>query len=144
MKTEIICVGKIKENYMKSAIDTYIERLRPYCKIEIIEVKDSDKEKESEKILELLEKRTNSKIITLSEEGDQFSSINFSKNFKNQEQDLVFIIGGADGLTDKVKQTSNQVLSLSGMTFLHDMARLFLIEQIYRSYKIIKGEPYHK
>tara|TARA_Y100000310_G_scaffold267555_2_gene279603 strand:+ start:1219 stop:1653 length:435 start_codon:yes stop_codon:yes gene_type:complete len=144
MKIEIICIGKIKEDYMKSAIDTYIQRLRPYCKLEIIEVKDSDKEKESKRILEAIEKRANSYIIALSEDGEQFSSVTFSNKFKNLEQDIVFIIGGAEGFSEEVKKKSNEVLSLSGMTFLHDMARLFLVEQIYRAHKILKGEPYHK
>ena len=144
MKIEIICIGKIKEDYMKSAIDTYIQRLRPYCKLEIIEVKDSDKEKESKRIMEAIEKRANSYIIALSEDGEQFSSVTFSNKFKNLEQDIVFIIGGAEGFSEEVKKKSNEVLSLSGMTFLHDMARLFLVEQIYRAHKILKGEPYHK
>ena len=129
---------------MKEAINTFLERLRPYCKIEIIEIKDSNKETESKKILEVLEKRSNSNIIALSQEGEQFSSVNFSNKFKNQTQDLVFIIGGAEGFNEEVKKKSNEVLSLSGMTFLHDMARLFLVEQIYRAHKIVKGEPYHK
>lgn len=144
MKTEIICVGKIKENYIKDAIETFLARLRPLCKLEITEIKDSNMKDESKKILELIKKRGSSKIIALSEEGKQFTSIEFSKRYKNQEQDLVFIIGGPEGLTKEVKDNSDEILSLSGMTFLHDMARLFLIEQIYRAQKIIKGGSYHK
>ena len=144
MEIEIICIGKIKESYMKSAIDTYIQRLRPYCKLKITEIKDSNKETESKKILEAIGKRQNSKIVALSEDGEQFSSVTFSNKFKNPEKNVVFIIGGADGFSEEVKQKSDEVISLSGMTFLHDMARLFLIEQIYRAHKILKGEPYHK
>ncbi|MBT3865719.1 23S rRNA (pseudouridine(1915)-N(3))-methyltransferase RlmH [Candidatus Woesearchaeota archaeon] len=144
MKTEIICVGKIKENYIKEAIETFLARLRPLCKLEVTEIKDSNIKEESKKVLELIKKRERSKIITLSEEGKQFTSIEFSERYKMQEQDLVFIIGGPEGLTKEVKDKSNEVLSLSGMTFLHEMARLFLIEQIYRAQKIIRGGSYHK
>lgn len=144
MKTEIICVGKIKEGYIKEAIDAFLARLRPLYKLEITEIKDSNIEDESKKVLGLIKKRNNSKIITLSEEGKQFTSIEFSKRYKIQEQDLVFIIGGPEGLTKKVKDNSDEILSLSGMTFLHDMARLFLIEQIYRAQKITRGGNYHK
>ncbi len=144
MKTEIICVGKLKENYIKEAVETFTARLRPLCKLKITEIKDSNMETESKKILELIKKRDRSKIITLSEEGEQFTSLKFSERYKNQEQDLVFIIGGPDGLTKEVKEASDEILSLSGMTFIHEMARLFLIEQIYRSQKIIRGEKYHR
>lgn len=144
MKTEIICVGRIKEKYIKEAIDIFLARLRPLCKLEITEIKDSNIKNESKKVLELINKRKNSKIIALSEEGKQFTSIEFSKRYKNQEQNLVFIIGGPEGLTKEVKNKSDEILSLSGMTFLHEMARLFLIEQIYRAQKIIHGGNYHK
>lgn len=144
MKTEIICVGKIKENYIKEAIETFIARLRPLCKLEITEIKDSNMKTESKKILEIIKKRDRSKIIALSEEGKQFTSVKFSERFKNQEHDLVFIIGGPDGLTEELKEASDEILSLSGMTFIHEMARLFLIEQIYRAQKIIRGANYHR
>ena len=144
MKIEIICVGKIKENYIKEAIDTFIARLIPLCKLEITEIKDSNMETESKKILEFIEKRDRSRIIALSEEGKQFTSVKFSERFKNQEQNLVLIIGGPDGLTQELKDASDEILSLSGMTFIHEMARLFLIEQIYRAQKIIRGANYHR
>ncbi len=144
MKSEIICVGKIKENYIKEAIENFLARLRPIYKLEVTEIKDSSRGEESKKILNLLEKRENKHIIVLSEEGKQFTSLSFAKKFKNQERDLVFIIGGADGINQEVKDASDEVLSLSGMTFLHDMARLFLVEQIYRAQKINRGERYHR
>ena len=79
MKTEIICVGKIKENYIKEAIETFLARLRPLCKLEVTEIKDSNIKEESKKVLELIKKRERSKIITLSEEGKQFTSIEFDR-----------------------------------------------------------------
>ena len=144
MKIEILCIGKIKESYIRLAIEDFTKRLGPYCNLTITEFKDSTKEKESEKLLDAMKKRSNSKIIVLSEEGKNFNSVEFSNEFKNPEKNLIFIIGGPEGLTDKLKKEADEILSLSAMTFLHEMARLFLIEQIYRAQTIIKGKAYHK
>ena len=147
----IICVGKLKEKYLKDGINEYLKRLSKYTKIELIEIEDSSFEKEKtlkiegEKIL----KRINLKsfIITLEIDGNRINSEEFSNlidktNINNS--DITFIIGGSFGLSEEVKKISNYKLSFSDLTFPHQLFRLMLLEQIYRCYKIINNETYHK
>ena len=127
---KIICVGKIKENFYKEAIKEYQKRLTKYTKLEIIEIEDESIAEKAKKI-----------------EGTQLSSIELSKtlnNWQTKHPNIVFVIGGSYGLSDEVKQRSNYKLSFSNMTFPHQLFRVILLEQIYRSYKIINGETYHK
>ena len=149
---KIICVGKIKETFFKDAICEYQKRLSKYTKLEIIECKDYDignvdtiKKLESEEIL----KKVNDKdyVITLEIEGNSLDSIEFKDlidKTMTTNSNLVFIIGGSYGLHDDVKKRSNYKLSFSKLTFPHQLFRIILLEQIYRAYKIINNESYHK
>ncbi len=147
----IICVGKIKESYFRDAISEYQKRLSKYTKLEIVEVSDFDGdkttilEKESELILKNLKEK--SYIITLEIDGEQIASEEFSTKINKiliNNSDITFIIGGSYGLSDKVKNMSNYKLSFSKMTFPHQLFRVILLEQIYRGYKILNNETYHK
>ena len=148
---KIIAVGKIKEEYLKEAIKEYTKRLSKYTKINIIEVDDEDFDinktllKEKENIIKYINEKDY--IITLEIEGNQIDSIEFSKKIEstlNYNSDITFIIGGSYGLHDDIKRMSNYKLSFSKMTFPHQLFRVMLLEQIYRSYKIINNESYHK
>ena len=148
---KIIAVGKIKEEYLKEAIKEYTKRLSKYTKINIIEVDDEDFDinktllKEKENIIKYINEKDY--IITLEVEGNQIDSIEFSKKIEstlNYNSDITFIIGGSYGLHDDIKRMSNYKLSFSKMTFPHQLFRVMLLEQIYRSYKIINNESYHK
>ena len=147
----IITIGKIKEKYIKDGIEDYLKRLSKYTKVELIELEDEsfDKTKtlkiEAEKIL----KKINSKsyIITLEIEGKELTSVELSNlidNTLNNYSDITFIIGGSYGLHDSIKNISNYKLSFSKMTFPHQLFRLLFLEQLYRSFKILNNEQYHK
>lgn len=156
MNIKIIAVGKIKEMYIKDALSEYFKRLMPYCSLSVIEIPAENiydeniaekyKEIEGEKILANL--KSDSYIITLEINGKSLSSNDFANTIKEISRsginELVFIIGGANGLHKNVCAKSNLKLSFSKMTFTHQMIRLILIEQIYRAYKIISNEPYHR
>jgi len=156
MKIKIIALGKIKEKFLKTGIDEFLKRLTPYANIENfelnpIEIKDENLtqkilEQEGERILAQI--KPNSYVITLEIEGENFTSEKFSKKLEeicNQGyNEIVFVIGSSCGLAKIVSNRANLKLSLSKMTFLHQFARLLLIEQIYRAFKIQKGETYHK
>lgn len=142
---KILCIGKIKETFYQEAIKEYMKRLSKYHKVVIEELPDSTKQKEEE----LLLKKINSKDynIVLDIDGVMLDSIELSnqldKTFLNHSN-ITFIIGGSDGLTDKVKQMANFKLSFSKLTFPHQLFRVILLEQIYRSFKIQNHETYHK
>ena len=148
---KIIAVGKIKEEYLKEAIKEYTKRLSKFTKVNIIEVDDEDFDinktllKEKENIIKYINEKDY--IITLEIEGNQIDSIDFSKKIEstlNHNSDITFIIGGSYGLHDDIKRMSNYKLSFSKMTFPHQLFRVILLEQIYRSFKIINHEEYHK
>lgn len=141
-KIRIICVGKVKEAYLREGISEYEKRLRPFCKLETIELKDEGIEKEGKRIEKLIDSNT----FLLDVEGKEYNSIEFSKLMKKETEggkQITFIIGSAEGIEENLKKKAN-LFSLSKMTFTHEMARLFLIEQIYRSYMINSGRSYHK
>lgn len=149
---KIICVGKIKEDYWKNAILEYQKRLSKYTKLELIEVPDSS-DSEISKILETerqkIEKYISEKdyIITLEIEGHMLDSIQLSETLDHIQQNysnITFIIGGSYGIADELKKKSHYALSFSKMTFPHQMFRVILLEQIYRSYRILNNESYHK
>ena len=159
MRISIICVGKIKEKYLKLGIDEFTKRLSKYCKLEIIELDDekapenlSDKEmlmikeKEGKKILSKI--KDNAHVIALAIDGKNLSSEELADNINNLGvrgiSHIVFVIGGSLGLSDEVLKRSNYKLSFSKMTFPHQLMRLILLEQVYRAYRINSGEPYHK
>lgn len=149
---KIICVGKIKEDYFKNAIDEYKKRLSKYTDLEIIEVPDegladikTSLKKESEKILKYINAKDY--IITMEIEGKQISSPELAEkidNIYNTSSNITFIIGGSYGLSEEIKKLSNYKLSFSKMTFPHQLFRVILLEQIYRAFKINNNESYHK
>ena len=159
MKITVITVGKIKEKYLKDAIAEYSKRLSKYCKLEIIEVadektpdnaseivEDSIRSKEAERILKYV--KDDAYVITLEINGKQLTSEELADKVEKLgvqgTSHIIFIIGGSIGLGEEVLQKSNYALSFSKMTFPHQLMRVILLEQIYRSYRIISGEPYHK
>ena len=159
MNITIICVGKIKEKYLTEAIKEYSKRLSKYCKLNIIEVADektdenaSDnlneivKDKEGERILKNI--KDNSYIITLEIGGKMLSSEELAGKIDEitmfENSNITFIIGGSLGLSKNISNISNYKLSFSKMTFPHQLMRVILLEQIYRSFRILKNEPYHK
>lgn len=149
---KIICVGKIKEKYLKDAIDEYTKRLSKYTKLEIIEVNDFDSsnidiilEKEKDLILKYIDSKDY--IITLEIDGNMLSSEELAKKIDNifiTNSNIAFIIGGSYGLHKEIKSLSDFKLSFSKLTFPHQLFRVNLLEQIYRSYKINNNESYHK
>ena len=142
---KIICVGKVKEAFYRDAIDEYMKRMGKYHKVEIIEVSDSNIKDEKELILKRIDKKDY--IITLEIEGKENTSIEFSKLIDRiliERSNITFIIGGSDGLDDEIKRISNYKLSFSRMTFPHQLFRVILLEQIYRAFKIMNNESYHK
>lgn len=149
---KIITVGTIKEKYLKDAIEEYMKRLKKYTNIELIEVKDEglvEEQKamqlEAEKILRYISPKDY--IITLEIEGKSFTSEEFSDKLNQiqiENSNIVFIIGGSYGLSKEIKEKSKLHLSFSKMTFPHQLFRVFLLEQIYRAYKILNNESYHK
>lgn len=149
---KIICVGKIKERYLVDAINEYKKRISKYTKLEIIEVKDYDFDdinKSIELEREQIERFIDSKdyIISLEIDGLELTSLDLAKrldNIKNLSNNIVFIIGGSNGLSNKIKEKSDFHLSFSRLTFPHQLFRVLLLEQIYRSYKINNNEKYHK
>ena len=160
MDIKIIAVGKIKEKFYKEAIDEYLKRMQAYNKLEIIEVADEMaaetlsekeleqvKEKEGESILGKISKEDY--VVSLEILGKQMDSIEFAKFIENEMaqgfgRNLVFIIGGSNGLAKEVSQRSNKKLSFGKMTYPHQLMRVILTEQVYRAYRIINGHPYHK
>ena len=159
MKITVITVGKIKEKYLRDAIAEYSKRLSKYCKLEILEVSDEKtpdhasetveegiRQKEGERILKLL--KEDAYVVTLEIGGRMLDSVEFSKKIETLgiqgRSYICFIIGGSLGLGQKVRERSDYKLSFSKMTFPHQLMRVILLEQIYRSYRIMSNEPYHK
>ena len=155
MNIKIICLGKIKEKFLKDGIDEFSKRLKGYTSLEVveltpIEIKDNMIEKtldmESEKILAHI--KPQSYVVTLEIKGKQLDSVEFSKKIEEVTNtgisEMVFIIGSSCGLSAKVSAIADFKMSLSKMTFLHQFTRLLLLEQIYRAFKIMKNETYHK
>ena len=156
MNIKIIALGKIKEKFLKDGIDEFLKRLGPYASIEVIEltpieIKDENLiervlEQEGEKILSLI--KPQSYVITLEIQGKMLSSEELAEKIEFLTNDgigeIIFVIGSSCGIAKTVSARANFKLSMSKMTFLHQFARLILVEQIYRAFKIIKKETYHK
>ena len=142
----IICVGKIKENYLNDLINDYKTRISKYHKIEIIELKDNNINSESDEILKTI--KSSDYNILLDIEGSMASSVELSNlivdTFNNSYGTISFIIGGSNGVDNRVKSIVNKRISFSKLTFPHGLFRGMLLEQIYRSFKIINNESYHK
>ena len=159
MKIKIYAIGHLKEAYLKQGINEYLERLKPYTQVEIIEVNDESivdnpnqkdieiaKNKEGQKVLKLL--KSNEYLIGLDLVKKQPTSEEFAKYLEDKfvlgGANISFVIGGSYGLSDELKSRCNDRIGLSNMTFLHQMTRLILLEQIYRAFKILRNETYHK
>lgn len=159
MKVTILCVGKIKEKFYRDAIAEYEKRLSRYCKLEIVEVADEKtpdnaselmelqiKEKEAERMEKYI--KDGAYVIALAIEGKQLDSVELSEKIEQLgtggTSHIIFIIGGSLGLADRILKRADYKLSFSKMTFPHQLMRVILLEQIYRSYRIMNREPYHK
>ncbi|WP_416434556.1 23S rRNA (pseudouridine(1915)-N(3))-methyltransferase RlmH [Priestia megaterium] len=159
MNISIITIGKLKEKYLKQGIQEYLKRLSSYAKVEIIELADEKapenlsesemeqvKQKEGERILAKISDDTY--VIALAINGNQKSSEELAKEIDSLatygKSKIAFVIGGSLGLSSEVMKRSNAALSFSKMTFPHQLMRLVLVEQIYRAFRIIRNEPYHK
>jgi 23S rRNA (pseudouridine1915-N3)-methyltransferase len=142
---KVICIGKLKEKYLKEGIDDYLKRINKYHKIEIIELPDSSLLSEEKEILKHIDNKDY--LISLCIEGESLSSVELANKIDKTfitNSCITFIIGGSDGLSDTIKNKSNYKLSFSKMTYPHGFFRLILLEQLYRSFKIINNETYHK
>lgn len=159
MKISVIAVGKIKEKYLKDAVTEYSKRLSRYCKLEIIEaadektpdhasvaVEDTIRAKEGERLLKHI--RDDMYVITLEIGGKMLTSEEFAEKIETLgvqgKSSIAFVIGGSIGLGKEVLKRSDFALSFSKMTFPHQLMRVVLLEQVYRGYRIVNGEPYHK
>ncbi|MBC8053940.1 MAG: 23S rRNA (pseudouridine(1915)-N(3))-methyltransferase RlmH [Sphingobacteriaceae bacterium] len=155
MKITFLVIGKTEDSYLKEGIEKYVKRLKHYIKFEIIEIpelkntKNLTEDQQKSKEAELILKNVNNTdyIVLLDEKGLEFSSVQFSgfisKKMLSSVQNLVFIVGGPYGFENNLQTQANDKLSLSKMTFSHQMVRLFFVEQLYRAFSILKGEPYH-
>ena len=150
---KLICIGKIKDKHLQALVDEYIERINHYHKLEVIEVKDESITTDEKSILDkeasrVLEKINDDEyVILLDLHGKSIDSIGFSKKIDSlmcHYAKITFVIGGSLGLGEQLIRRSNERIKLSDLTFLHQMTRLILLEQIYRSFKIINHETYHK
>ena len=159
MKISLVVVGKIKEKFYRDAVEEYRKRLGRYCTVEIVEVADEKtpdgagaaleaqiKEREGQRILQAI--REDAYVIALAIQGRQRSSEQLAAHLDELairgKSHLCFVIGGSLGLSDSVLARADEHLSFSRMTFPHQLMRVILLEQIYRSFRIIRGEPYHK
>lgn len=155
MKITLLCIGKTDDKYLIEGIDKYLKRLKFYINFNLIVIPDiknsknlsEDQQKEKEALV--IQKYINPQdtVVLLDEFGKEFRSIDFStyleKSMVNSIQHLIFIIGGPYGFDQQIYERANQKISLSKMTFSHQMIRLFFVEQVYRAFSIMKGEPYH-
>jgi 23S rRNA (pseudouridine1915-N3)-methyltransferase len=139
----IIAVGKIKDFYLQHKIREYVDRINHDFRLEIIEIKDSSPQSEGLKILEILRK-SQGYVFALSEQGKEYDSLSFAKKLANINSEIDFIIGGPDGISEEVKSVCREHLSLSRMTFTHEIARLLLLEQLYRTATILNNRKYHR
>ncbi len=156
IRITIVAVGKLKEKFWTAACDEYLKRLRPYAKVVVAEIPDVDparaggmeaaREREGDSILTAVPE--GSRTILMAIEGKQRSSVGFSQHLDELalrgESDLAFIIGGSDGVSDAVRALVDETFSFGPITLPHNLARVVLLEQIYRAFKISRGEPYHK
>ena len=156
MKMTVVAVGKLKERFWSDACAEYLKRLQPYARVTVKEVADVDpgraggvdaaREKEGTSLLSALAET--SYVILLDIDGKQRSSVEFSQRLDALalagKSDLAFVIGGSDGVSDAVRRRSNEALSFGRITLPHNLARVVLLEQVYRAMKISRGEPYHK
>jgi 23S rRNA (pseudouridine1915-N3)-methyltransferase len=140
---KLICIGKVKESWIKEGIEEFVKRISAFARFEVVEIKDSNKEKEAN---EISSKIKNEKVFLFDEKGKEYSSPEFSQFLKTEimnTKDIAFVIGGPEGLSEQIKSKYPRI-ALSKMTFTHEMARLFFIEQLYRAFMINNNRSYHK
>ncbi|MBI5389507.1 23S rRNA (pseudouridine(1915)-N(3))-methyltransferase RlmH [Candidatus Woesearchaeota archaeon] len=138
-KIRIVAVGRVREKYLREGIDEFLKRIKSFCKVEIIELKDEGMQKEASRQIKYI----NENAHVLSAEGKQYSSEEFALLLRKAEGEITLLIGGHDGILPQVKRKA-KLLSLSKLTFTHEMSRLFLLEQLYRGFMILHNRPYHK
>ena len=146
MKITLVTVGRLKEKFLVEGVNEYLKRLKNFCKVEIREISECrTMDEEGKKLLAQVPR--DSFLIAADVSGEELTSENFAEKISELTlrgiSDVTFLIGGAFGLSDEVRMAADFRLSLSKMTFTHQMARLILVEQIYRAFKINRGEPYH-
>ena len=156
MNITVVCVGKLKETYWVDACNEYLKRLKPYAQVTVKEILDVDPakaggiagslEREGAAIVAALPERAH--VLLLAIKGKQRTSEDFSARLDDLalqgRSDLAFVIGGSDGVNDAVRSRANETLSFGAITLPHNLARVVLLEQIYRAFKISRGEPYHQ
>lgn len=155
MKITLLTVGKTDKDWVRQGMDIYVSRLKHYIPFSVVEIpelknvsaltKDQIKTKEGELILKQI--KPTDDLILMDERGKEYTSVEFAKVIQDKisyaGKDMVYVIGGAYGFSDAVYQRANSKISLSRMTFSHQMVRAIFVEQIYRAFTIMKGEPYH-
>ncbi len=140
----IIAVGKMKDKRLAQLADDFLRRLRPMAPVEVTELKDSNTEKEGREMVSKLGSAAgNTLVVAMDEKGDDLSSEEFAR-LLGKHGSITLLIGGADGLGTAARQRAGRTLKLSSMTWTHEMARVLLIEQVYRGFSILKGRPYHR
>jgi len=161
LNIKIMCVGKIREKSLKELLDEYEKRISKYAKLEIIELDDDKipqnaspaieeqvKISESNKLIEKIKKFPNANVILLDLKGKQYSSEEFAEKIDNiqtySSSTIIFVIGGSLGMSQELLNLSNDKICFSKMTFPHQLIRVFLLEQIFRAFKILNNETYHK
>ena len=156
LKITVVTVGKLKEKFWTAACDEYLKRLRPYAKVTVAEIPDVDparaggvetaREREGAGILAAVPE--GARVILMAIEGKQRSSVDFSRHLDELAlrgaSELAFVIGGSDGVSDAVRARADETFSFGPVTLPHNLARVVLLEQLYRAFKISRGEPYHK
>ena len=151
MTITLICIGKTSEKYVSEGIGIYLERIKHYCKFNLVEMEAGKgdetqiKKKESESLLKRVEEKDF--LILLDEKGKENTSVQFAELFRHHQnistKNLVFVIGGSYGFSEEVYKRANAKIALSKMTFPHQLVRIIFLEQIYRAFTILKGEKYH-
>lgn len=144
MRFRIIAVGKLKEKAFEAKCAEFIKWLGPFAPVELTEIPDGGAEKEARDILRALDRERNAMIVVMSEEGKLFRSTEIAAKLGEADRKVVFVIGGPDGLAPEVKARAELLWSLSPLTFTHELARLLLLEQLYRASSILRGGKYHR
>ncbi|MBN1576379.1 MAG: 23S rRNA (pseudouridine(1915)-N(3))-methyltransferase RlmH [Chitinispirillaceae bacterium] len=139
----LLCVGAVKDRHCAALVDMYLKRLRHEARIEIREIGDGNRHTEGERIAGLLD-RIDGRSFALSEDGRVLTSRRFASRLETINRKIIFIVGGPDGLSERIKKRADEVLSLSPLTFTHEIARLLLVEQIYRACSILHHRRYHR
>lgn len=149
MRFTVIAVGKLKERFWADACAEYVKRLRPYAQTEVVEVPDTGRDREAEPLLRAIAARSSrAHVVLLAIEGKERSSESLSQRIDDLALggvgEIVFVIGGSDGVAASVRERADETLSFGPITLPHNLARVVLLEQLYRACKISRGEPYHK